>query len=123
MAVTPSAPLSPSVAKRRLPPQLSRGERSSRHRKRGDSRVRGAVAVRKLDSSSSESTSPEYKHHAATAVVGDDSLSTTMKDSEMDSRSPAPCDLCKSVVCGYSELLDTSCPSTPVSPIAGEAVA
>ncbi|KAL3223279.1 hypothetical protein MRX96_027686 [Rhipicephalus microplus] len=43
-----------------------------------------------------------------------------MEDSEMDTRSRALCDLCKSVACGCSELSDTSYPSTPVSPIAGE---
>ncbi|KAL3231824.1 hypothetical protein MRX96_023253 [Rhipicephalus microplus] len=72
------------------------------------------------ESSRSESTLPEYKRHAATAVVDDDSSYTTVEDSEMNARSPAPCDLCKSVVCGCSELSDTSYLSTPVSPIASD---
>ncbi|KAL3229438.1 hypothetical protein MRX96_048541 [Rhipicephalus microplus] len=82
-SATPLPP-SPLGGKKAPSTTLSRSERSSRHRKRGGSRARAAVAARELDSSSSESTSPEYKHHAPTAVVGDDSLSTTLEDSEMD---------------------------------------
>ncbi|KAL3228357.1 hypothetical protein MRX96_048617 [Rhipicephalus microplus] len=111
------------------PPVVKGRGRSPRCHKRGGSQARAAAAARERstsssDSSCSESASPEYKRHAATAVVDDDSSSsTTVEDSEMNAGSPTPCTFCKSVACDCSERSDTSYPSTPVSPVAGEFVA
>ncbi|KAL3255529.1 hypothetical protein MRX96_017433 [Rhipicephalus microplus] len=83
----------------------------------------GPVRRSNLQPCRSETTSPEYKRHAATAAVDDDSSSTTVEDSEMDARSQASCDVCKSVACDCSDFSDTSYPFIPVPPTAGEPVA
>ncbi|KAL3255532.1 hypothetical protein MRX96_017436 [Rhipicephalus microplus] len=74
-------------------------------------------------STSKTAPQPAAASSLATAAVDDDSSSTTVDDSEMDARSQASCDLCKSVACDCSELSGTSYLSIPFSPIAGEPVA